>query len=175
MDAHKEVTAALNGHRALYSPSAVAEAAQLLTDLAAVMDQHGVPPSSSARGWLVTAAAESVGSRHGRPARTRTPREVAALADGLAAECQRLGLVGAAMGGMGFAAEPVPGGPVWGWGRCGLAVRVYADAGWELVVNQERSPAVGVYAPASPAGAREVAGMLADIMHGRAPDPFTRR
>ncbi|MFF5265320.1 hypothetical protein ACFY4C_41100 [Actinomadura viridis] len=164
-------------HRALYAPGVIAEAAALLDDLLEAAARHGVDPAAEATGWLVTAAAESIGPRYGRPAVERTAGQVRELAGVLAAECDRIGLQRAIAtgGGAAVAVAPVPGGPTWGIASTGLVVRIYSDAGWDLTINQARTPVISIYAPATADGARQVAEMLGRILHGRAPDPFRER
>ncbi|MFI0454534.1 hypothetical protein [Actinomadura sp. 6N118] len=172
----QQISRHLARHRALYAPSVVAEAAAFLDDLLAVADRHGVDPTAEAAGWLVTAAAESISPRYGRPPVERTVAQVRELTAALDAECDRIGLTRALPAGgrdaTTVAVAPAPGGPTWGISPTGLAVRIYTDAGWDLTINQARTPAISIYAPATPDGAREVARMLDRILHGRAPDPF---
>ncbi|WP_147312447.1 hypothetical protein [Thermomonospora umbrina] len=165
--------------RALYVPSVITEAGELLADLLAVAERHGVPPTAEAAGWLVTAAAESVSERHGRrPEPERTAAQARPLIDALTSECVRRGLTTAPArhgGGWDVAVEPVPGGRTWGPARTGLVVRIYADADWHVMVDQRRTRTFTIYAPATPAGAIEVAALLDDIMRGHATNPFADR
>ena len=170
------IRAALRGRTGLYAPSVVAEAAELLADLLEVAGRHGVGERTDAAGWLVSAAADSIGDRYRRAPAELTVAEVRDLSGALTEECVRLGLSRALalVDGQAVAVAPVDGGPTWGRDQTGLAVVIYLDGGWSLLVNQPRTPVHTIYAPATADGAREVAELLNEIMCGRSADPFRR-
>ncbi|MCX5286238.1 hypothetical protein [Streptomyces sp. NBC_00198] len=49
---------------------------------------------------------------------------------------------------------------------------LYTDSGWELMVNAPQTRAFTIHAPATEAGALEVARIVRDILTGDTPDPF---
>jgi len=74
---------------------------------------------------------------------------------------------------MGVGVAPLPGGPTWGMDR-GLAVAMYVDSGWQLMANSERTRVHTIHAPATAAGAAEVAQLVHAVLEGTEPDPFRR-
>ena len=168
-----------DGHRGLYAPSLVDEAAALLDDLLDTAEKHGHDRTDQSQGlsWLVLAAAEATSGKYRRSAIQQTYEQVNELIRALSAELTELGLsVTGAYNGVG--AEPVAGGPSWGLdGRTGLAVSIHTDGGWDLTVNQTRRPGTvhSIYAPNTVEGAKEVAAIVHGILHGDIADPFRRR
>lgn len=164
------------GYSGLYAPSVIEEASRFLDDLLTTAERHGHDRASSDLGWLVTAAAEATARKYGRPAVDRTSAELSAHQRALSAAFTAQGLsVTSARVRMGVAVEPVAGGPVWGMdGRTGLAVAVYADSGWELMVNQPQGRVFSIHAPVTDTGAGEVAVIVRGLLHGEVRDPFRR-
>ncbi|MCI3277629.1 hypothetical protein [Streptomyces cylindrosporus] len=177
-DSINKITTAYGGLRALYTPSVVAEAAHLLDALYETAAGHGHPREDrlGRLGGLITAAAEATSGKYGRPAAERTPTEIVALQAELGLAFLDEGLTPAASQvHMCVAVEPLPGGPRWGWdGHVGLAVALYADSGWELMVNQARTRVFTIHAPGTPEGAREVAAIVHSILAGDLEDPFRK-
>jgi len=174
-----KISAVYSGYRALYAPSVIADAARLLDALYETAAEHGHPrqdPLGRLSG-LITAAAEATAGKYGRPAAERTPTEIVALQAELGLAFLDEGLTPAvSQVHMGVAAEPLADGPSWGpHGRAGLAVALYADSGWELMVNQPRTRVFTLHAPATPDGAREVAAIVHGILAGDVEDPFRKR
>ncbi|MGW2501828.1 hypothetical protein ACWCXL_12050 [Streptomyces sp. NPDC001588] len=168
------ITAVYAAQRALYGPTVIAEASSLLEDLLATAERHGYARGVEGLGWLATSAAETAADRYGRPHADRAVGELAILRGALRAALGDEGLtVTRCMTPMGVAVEPAPGGPSWGPdGTAGLAVALWANAGWELEVNVPRTRSFSIVAPATEDGAREVAALVRDVALGVRPDPF---
>lgn len=163
------------GYTGLYAPSVIEEAAQFLDDLLAVAARHGhTDPRSDAAGWLVQAAAEATSVKYRRPPKERTAAEIGELRAALTTALKERGVpLALSRGPNGVVVAPIPPGPAWGYGT-GLVVTLYADSGWDLLVNQPRSRVHAIYAPATAAGATEVADLVHGVLTGSIPDPFRR-
>jgi hypothetical protein len=173
---HDEIARIYAGHSGLYAPSAVEDAARLLDDLVATAQKHG-HKAEDAAGWLALSAAEATSTKHRRQARAeRTPAELTKLLRALSEAFTETGLtVVPSQGGRScVAVAPVPGGPTWGINETGLRVSLYTDGGWDLTVNQPQARVCAIYAPATQAGAREVAALVAAVLRGETSDPFRR-
>lgn len=169
-----KITAWYAGLRSLHAPSVIAEAARLLDALHETADTYGHPRNSYHLGGLTTAAAEATAGKHGSPPATRSLPEITTLHAALGSAFLDEGLTQAVSRvRMGTAVEPLTGGLTWGLdGRTGLAVALYSNSGWELMVNQPRTRVFTIHAPATPDGAREVAAIVHGILRGDLPDPF---
>lgn len=165
-----------DGYAGLYGPSVVTDAASLLDAYLATAAQHGLDETAANdEGWLTLAAAESTVARYRRPATERTSTDLSRLRSALTAAFTAEGLhVVPTPVRMGVGVAPVPGGPTWG-AADGLAVAIYSDSGWELMLNSTRTPSHSVYAPVTEAGADEVAQLVHGVLRGDLPDPFRRR
>lgn len=164
-----------DGYTGLYAPSVIEEAARYLDDLLAAAEQHGhTDPRSDAAGWLVQAAAEATSVKYQRPAKERTSDELAELRAALKTAFTARGVtVVPSRGPAGVAVAPIPPGPAWGSGT-GVAVTLYSDSGWELSINRPQSLVHAIYAPATAAGAAEVADLVHGVLTDVVPDPFRR-
>lgn len=162
-----------NRYAGLYAPSVVAEAAELLDAYLATAEQHGLDrKAADEEGWLAVSAAEAVARKYSRPKTERTPAELSQLTRELNTALTAEGLeVVPTQVRMGTGIAPVSGGPTWGMNG-GLAVALYADSGWELMVNSTRTRTFTIHAPATAAGAREVAQLVHAVLRGDATDPF---
>jgi hypothetical protein len=174
-DSIARVRRAYSGLAALYADSVVTEAADLLDTYLAAAEQRGYDrEAANGDGYLTQAAAETASRRHGRPRPERTSAElhqlVAALRTAFTAE--GLEVVPTPVR-MGIGVAPLPGGPTWALGR-GLAVALYADSGWELMLNSERTTSYTIYAPATAAGAADVAKVVHGVLRGDIADHFRR-
>ncbi|WP_369043476.1 hypothetical protein [Streptomyces sp. Midd1] len=170
------IRAAYERHAALYAPSVVTAAAQLLDDLLDAAGKHGHQPEAEGLSWLTVAAAETTSTKYGRPHAERSSTEMYELHAALskALDAQGLTREGSFVR-MGVAVKPLDGGPSWGLGgTTGLAVALYVDSGWELMVNTPRTRVFSIHAPTTEAGAIEVAQIVRDILTGDTPDPFRR-
>ncbi|MFE4663818.1 hypothetical protein ACWCQZ_46895 [Streptomyces sp. NPDC002285] len=57
----------------------------------------------------------------------------------------------------------------------GLAVVLYTDSAWELMLNSTRTTSHTIHAPVTEAGAAEVAQLVHGVLSGDVTDPFRRR
>ncbi|MFI2215147.1 hypothetical protein [Streptomyces sp. NPDC020141] len=164
-----------DGLAALHAPSVIAEAATLLDAYVATAVQHGVDPKRADEdGYLTASAAETIARKYGTPRPERSATETHRLQSALRTAFADEGLeVVPTQVRMGIAVEPVPGGPTWGI-HGGLAVALYTDSGWQLMVNTARTTVHTIYAPATDAGAAEVAQLVHGILRGDIADPFRR-
>nr|WP_011265277.1 hypothetical protein [Streptomyces sp. FQ1]AAX51382.1 unknown [Streptomyces sp. FQ1] len=162
-------------HAGLYAPSVVDEAAALLDAYLATAEQHGLDrKAADDEGWLALAAAEAVARKYRRPESERTSAELAELSAALRAALTAEGLeVVPTPVRMGVGVAPLPGGPTWGTAG-GLAVALYSDSGWELMLNATRTTAHSICAPVTEAGAAEVARLVHGVLRGDIRDPFRR-
>ncbi|OUD03003.1 hypothetical protein [Streptomyces swartbergensis] len=174
-DSPARVRRIYDGHAGLYAPSVVTEAAALLDAYLATAEEHGLDrKAADDEGWLALAAAEAVARKYGRPATERTSTELHQLVRELTAALTAEGLeVVPTPVRMGVGVAPLPGGPTWGMNG-GLAVALYTDSAWELMVNATRTTSYTIHAPATAAGAAEVAQMVHGVLRGDIPDPFRR-
>ncbi|MFJ6540535.1 hypothetical protein ACIQMP_07805 [Streptomyces sp. NPDC091385] len=170
----EKIRAVYDGHAAFYAPSVVTDAALFLDALLATAADHGHEADADGLGGLTMAAADAASRKHGLPRPERTAPEAyalhAALREALVAE----GLVLSSYCPirMGVGVDPLPGGPSWGMDQVGLAVALFVNSGWDLLANTARTRAFSIYAPATPGGAAEVAGIVHGILRGDLADPF---
>jgi len=174
-DSHARIRRIYDGHAGLYAPSVVDEAAALLDAYLATAEQHGLDrKAADDEGWLALAASEAVSGKYGRPATERTAAELNKLSTALsnALTAEDLEVVPTPVR-MGVGVAPVPGGPTWGMAG-GLAVALYSDSGWQLMLNAARTPSHSICAPVTEAGAVEVARLVHGVLRGDVADPFRR-
>lgn len=173
-----KISAVYSTYRGLYAPSVITDAARLLDALYETAAGHGHPREDrlGRLSGLINAAAEATAGKYGRPGTDRTHTDLVSLQAELALAFLDEGLTPAVSRlHMGTAVEPLPDGPRWGADRrTGLAVALYADSGWELMVNQPSTRVFSIHAPATPDGAREVAAIVHGILAGDLADPFRR-
>nr|WP_011265208.1 hypothetical protein [Streptomyces sp. F11]AAX51313.1 unknown [Streptomyces sp. F11] len=164
-----------DGQAGLYAPSVVTEAAALLDAYLATAEQHGLDrKAADDEGWLALAAAEAVSQKYRRPKTERTSAELNKLSTALtnALTAEGLEVVPTPVR-MGVGVSPVPGGPTWGMAG-GLAVALYSDSGWELMLNATRTTSHSICAPVTEASAAEVAQLVHGVLRGDIADPFRR-
>ncbi|MFJ7023482.1 MULTISPECIES: hypothetical protein [unclassified Streptomyces] len=163
------------GHAGLYADSLVTEAAGLLDAYLATAEQHGLDrKAADEEGWLALSAAEAIARKYRRPATERTSAELSRLSTALRAALTAEGLeVVPTPVRMGLGVAPLPGGPTWGTAG-GLAVALYSDSGWELMLNATRTTSHSIHAPVTEAGAAEVAQLVHGVLRGDIADPFRR-
>ncbi|MER6201730.1 hypothetical protein ABT234_30720 [Streptomyces sp. NPDC001586] len=179
-EAYAAVEAATENRRALYVPSVLEHAAELLTSLWAIGGQHSVPPaqwswtSDMALGALDLAACPY--ERDSDP--ERTDAQVASLTGHLlrALGSQEIGLT--AQLGARRASVVVERGPATPrGGRRGdsnIHVAILDDVGWHFAFSDEAPRSMPVFAPASPAGAYQVAEIVRAFVDGELGDIFRR-
>jgi hypothetical protein len=166
--------------RALYAPSVLDQAAALLTDLWATGQRHGVEPKEW--GWavdLASGALEAVASRYTRtPDPERTGEQVTALCQHLTAALTsaEIGLTVRPNPRKNWAiVERLPETPRGGRdGNAALVVGIYSNGGWDISMNADGASVISVVAPATAAGAAEVAAFVRAVARGELGNPFRR-
>ncbi|GHB75947.1 hypothetical protein GCM10010331_74770 [Streptomyces xanthochromogenes] len=178
--AYAAVKKAATGLPTLYAPSVLDEAAALLSDLWAAGERHGVTPKEW--DWAVSLAGgalEVIASRYTRtPDTERTGEQVTAL-------CQDLvsALTSAEIG-LTVLPNPrkhqavvgrLPETPRGGYhGDASLVVGIYSNGGWDISMNADGATVVSIAAPATTAGAAEVAALVRAVARGELGNPFRR-
>ncbi|MCS0605993.1 hypothetical protein NX794_33015 [Streptomyces sp. LP11] len=178
-EAYAAVEKAGRSHRTtLYAPSVLEQAAELLTDLWSAGERHGV--TASEWGWsvdLASGALDVVSRRYERPEKERTVEETLTLARHL--------LEALTSDEIGLSAKPGPRAsvvvergdrtPRGGFhGDANVIVGISSNTGWDLAFNQNGAPLLSVSAPASQAGASQVAEIVRALVHGELGNPFRR-
>ncbi|CAL9677830.1 hypothetical protein SUDANB105_08141 (plasmid) [Streptomyces sp. enrichment culture] len=177
-EAYAAVEKAAKSLRSLYAPSVLEEAAALLTDLWAAGGRHGVERKEW--DWAVnlpSSALEVIASRYTHtPDPERTGDQVVALRRDLAEaltsaeiglsvqDGPRLNMV---------VVERLPETPRGGYhGDANLVVGIYANGGWDISMNADGATVVSIAAPATKAGAGEVAALVRAVARGELGNPF---
>ncbi|MEU6932827.1 hypothetical protein AB0A05_27135 [Streptomyces sp. NPDC046374] len=172
----ERVHALFGRYRGLYAPSVISEAAGLLDELLDTLERHGHSRTGEASGMLVQAAADAVAEKYRRGRPDLTPGERSQLEGSLRDAFLGEGLVLApSQVRLGVAVEPLKDGRTWGVSGTGLAVALYTDSGWELMVNQLHTTVHTIHAPLTGSGAREVAVIVHQLLKGQLPNPFAQR
>ncbi|MFE4539639.1 hypothetical protein ACFRKB_32015 [Streptomyces scopuliridis] len=177
-EAYAAVEKAAASDRALYAPSVVKEAASLLDDMWATGERRGVPRGEW--GWAVSLPDGVLGvtaRTHTRgPIPKRTGEEVTAL-------CQDL-IAALSSAEIGMSVEPgprknmtivkrLPRTPRGGLhGDANLIVGIYANGGWDISMNADGASVISIAAPATTAGAAEVAAVVRAVARGELGNPF---
>ncbi|WP_331756703.1 hypothetical protein [Streptomyces sp. NBC_01568] len=177
-EAYAAVEKEARSRNALYVPSTLEHAAELLTDLWAAGKRHGVTPDDW--GWVTSLAGACVDvvarQYESAPNPKRTVAEIVALHGHLvgALTSPELGLT-ARMSGPGVIVDRGPDTPRGGrYGDADVEVRIYSDGGWSFSFAQDGSPVVSILAPASDAGAAQVAEIIRAFVRGELVNPFRR-
>ncbi|MDN3262896.1 hypothetical protein QWJ26_24430 [Streptomyces sp. CSDS2] len=178
-EAYAAVEKASRSHRTtLYVPSVLEHAAELLTDLWAAGERHGV--TASEWGWAVDLAGgalDVVSRRYERPEKERTAAETLALARHLleALTSDEIGLSAKLGPRASVIVERGANTPRGGFhGDANLIVGIASNAGWDVAFNQNGASLLSIAAPASQAGAFQVAGIVRALVHGELGNPFRR-
>ncbi|MFH8620143.1 hypothetical protein ACH4E8_34385 [Streptomyces sp. NPDC017979] len=152
-EAYAAVVKAGRSHRnTLYVPSVLEQAAELLTDLWSAGERHGV--TAAEWGWtvdLASGALDVVARRYERPEKERTVEETLTLARHL--------LEALTSDEIGLSAKLGP--------RASVIVERGAD-------TPRGAPLLTIAAPASQAGASQVAEIVRALVHGELGNPFRR-
>ncbi|MFD8992279.1 hypothetical protein ACFVZ4_30060 [Streptomyces goshikiensis] len=176
-EAYAAVEKAAKSRRALYVSSVLEHAAGLLTDLWAVGEKHGVALGDWA--WtsgLADASVDVVARQYGTPDPERTPEETLALAQHLleAMTSDEIGLnarigprVNVVLVKRG---SDAPSGGIGG--DADLAIGIWSNGGWDISLNRHGASVLSVVAPASRAGASQIAETVRALVHGELGDPF---
>ncbi|MGW3414565.1 hypothetical protein [Streptomyces sp. NPDC000888] len=177
--AHAAVEKAATGLRTLYAPSVLDEAAALLSDLWAAGERHGVPPKEW--DWAVSLAGgalEVIASRYTRtPDTERTGEQVFALRRDLieALTSAEIGLSARPGSRTMTVVDRLPETPRGGYhGDASLVVGIYSNGGWDISMNADGATVVSIAAPATKAGAAEVAALVRAVARGELGNPFRR-
>ncbi|MFJ4342928.1 hypothetical protein [Streptomyces sp. NPDC088915] len=162
----------------LYAPSVLEQAAKLLTDLWATSERHGV----TAAEWewsadLASGALDVVARPYERPKTERTAEETLTLARHLreALTSDEIGLSAKPGPRASVIVERSADTPRGGFhGDANLIVGISSNVGWDIAFNQNGAPLLSIAAPASPAGASQVAEIVRALVHGELGNPFRR-
>ncbi|MFJ4343194.1 hypothetical protein [Streptomyces sp. NPDC088915] len=177
-EAYAAVEKAAKGRRDLYVPSVLEHAAELLTALWAAGEQHGVTPGDWDWSTSLGAAALDVVSRqyeHPKPERHHQELNtlVRHLLDALTSE--EIGLTATLLSYPGVLVERGPQTPHGGYhGDADVEIRIYSDGGWTFSFAAEGASVVSIIAPASQAGASQVAEIVRAFVRGELANPFLR-
>ncbi len=177
-DAHAAVEAASEKQPALYVPSVLEHAAELLTSLWAIGGEHSRPPAQwSWTSDMAEGALDLAACPYERDLETeRTDAKVAALTGFLLAalaseEISLTARLGARRDSV--LVDRGPATPRGGrHGDSDLLVAITNDGGWFFAFSDEHIRRMKVMAPASPAGAYEVAETIRAFVHGELGDVF---
>ncbi|AWZ06869.1 MULTISPECIES: hypothetical protein [unclassified Streptomyces] len=167
-EAYAAVEKAAKNRRALYAPSVLEHAAELLTALWAAGEKHGVAPTEWA--WTTDLAGGTLDvvtrQYESAPKPERTIAKVVSLHGHLVAALQELGLT-ARLGGPGILVERGPDTPRGGRdGDAEVEVRIHSDGGWNFSFAAQGAPVMSIVAPASEAGASQVAEIVRAFVRG---------
>ncbi|MFF6903372.1 hypothetical protein [Streptomyces hydrogenans] len=179
-EAYVAVEKAAKSHRnTLYAPSVLEHAAELLTGLWATGERHGV--TASEWGWAVDLAGgalDVVSRRYERPEKERTVEETLTLSRHLleALTSDEIGLSAKPGPRASVIVERTADTPRGGFhGDANLIVGISSNVGWDVAFNQNGASLLSITAPASKAGASQVAEIVRALVHGELGNPFSRR
>ncbi|MCX4682580.1 hypothetical protein OG413_46200 [Streptomyces sp. NBC_01433] len=177
-EAYAAVEKAAASNRILYAPSVVKEAASLLDDMWATGERRGIPRGEW--GWAVNlpdgVLSVTAHTHTSGPVPERTSEEITALCKDLVAA-----LTSAEIG---MSVEPgprknmtivrrLPQTPRGGLhGDANLIVGLYSNGGWDISMNADGASVVSIAAPATTAGAAEVAAVVRAVARGELGNPF---
>ncbi|WP_435059510.1 hypothetical protein [Streptomyces sp. bgisy060] len=173
-EAHAAVEKAANSRRSLYVPSVLEHAAELLTALWAAGEKHGVAPADW--GWTTDLAGGTLDvvarQYESAPKPERTVEQVLALQGHLTDALKELGLT-ARPGSPGVIVNRGPDTPRGGYhGDADIDVRIYSDGGWAFSFAVDRASVMSIVAPASQAGASQVAEIIRAFVRGELGNVF---
>ncbi|OEJ20821.1 hypothetical protein AR457_41875 (plasmid) [Streptomyces agglomeratus] len=175
-EAYAAVRKAAGSRRSLYVPSVLDHAAELLTALWATGEKHGVTPAEW--GWVtdLPGGALDVVSRQYESASKpeRTVAQIVSLQGHLVSALKELGLT-ARLGGPGVIVDRGPETPRGGRdGDADVEVRIYSDGGWAFSFAVNGASVMSIVAPASQAGASQVAEIVRAFVRGELGNVFRR-
>lgn len=175
-EAYAAVEKTAASRRALYVPSVMEHAAELLTDLWATGEKHGVAQGEWA--WVASLADASLDvvarQYESAPNPHRIPAKVVSLQGHLigALTSRELGLT-ARLAGPGIIVDRGPDTPRGGRdGDADIEVRIYTDGGWSFSFAADGASAMSIVAPASEAGASQVAEIIRAFVRGELDNVF---
>ncbi|WP_432158215.1 hypothetical protein [Streptomyces sp. bgisy153] len=175
-EAYAAVEKAAGSRRSLYVPSVLEHAAELLTALWAAGEKHGITPAEW--GWVTDLAGATIDvvSRQyeSAPKPERTYEQVMALQGHLASALNELGLT-TRPGSPGVIVSRGPDTPRGGFhGDADIDVRIYSDGGWAFSFAADGASVMSIVAPASQAGASQVAEVVRAFVRGELGNVFRR-
>jgi hypothetical protein len=178
-EAYAAVEKAAKSLRSLYAPSVLQHAAALLTDLWAAGEKHGVERKEwSWAADLASGALEVIASRYTHtPGTERTGEQVFALRRDLieALTSAEIGLSARPGSRTLTVVDRLPETPRGGFhGDANLVVGIYSNGGWDISMNADGATVVSIAAPATTAGAAEVAALVRAVARGELGNPFRR-
>ncbi|MEH0589814.1 hypothetical protein QA942_39615 [Streptomyces sp. B21-106] len=178
-EAYAAVEKAAKSLRSLYAPSVLDQAAALLTDLWAVGERHGVERKEWS--WatdLASGALEVIASRYTHtPDTERTGEQVFALRRDLieALTSAEIGLSARPGSRTLTVVDRLPETLRGGFhGDANLVVGIYSNGGWDISMNADGATVVSIAAPATTAGAAEIAALVRAVARGELGNPFRR-
>lgn len=178
-EAYAAVEKAAKSLRSLYAPSVLQHAAALLTDLWAAGERHGVERKEWS--WatdLASGALEVIASRYTHTHDPeRTGEQVFALRRDLieALTSAEIGLSARPGSRTLTVVDRLPETPRGGFhGDADLVVGIYSNGGWDISMNADGATVVSIAAPATTAGASEVAALVRAVARGELGNPFRR-
>jgi hypothetical protein len=167
--ARAEIAKEAGNRRGFYADSELDSAADLLSDLYATGERHGVERSRWGYVTSLAAACVDVSRRDHFP---QSQDQAAALLDVVQETLNAEHGITAHRDGPHILLPRVDATPAWS-GRS-LAVSLQPDFGWcVLLPGLAHSPVLPVDAPLTDAGAREIAAMLVEINTGHRGNPFS--
>lgn len=175
--AYASIERAAGNRRDLYAPSVLQQAAALLTDLWDAGSRHGV--TTDAWSWstdLGGATLDVITRPYDRaPSPERTHQELSALKASLIGALADNGVT-AELGPRTFVRvhrqdRTPPGGYD---GTANLLVGIYSDGGWDVCFDAHGASVVSIAAPATEAGAVEVAQIVHALVNGELGNPLSR-
>ncbi|MFH8520293.1 hypothetical protein ACH4CE_35520 [Streptomyces gelaticus] len=175
-EAYAAVEKAASSRRSLYVPSVLEHAAELLTALWAAGEQHGVTPTEW--GWVSDLAGGTLDvvarQYESAPKPERTVEQIITLQGHLTSALSELGLT-ARPGSPGVIVSRGPGTPRGGYnGDADIDVRIYSDGGWAFAFAVDGASVMSIVAPASQAGASQVAEIVRAFVRGELGNVFHR-
>ncbi|MYS36345.1 hypothetical protein K388_07127 [Streptomyces sp. KhCrAH-43] len=158
------------GSRVIYTPSVLAEAAELLGKLYSAGQEHHIDREDwAAVTSLPMGVLDALAARYCSRV-TLTHVEYNTVRDRLIGELDARNLTAERR--QRVTVAPLPGGPSWGSsGRSGLSLGLTVG-GWDISVDEIASRPHSIAAPATEDGARDVAELVRKILSGEAPNPF---
>ncbi|MFD3700700.1 hypothetical protein ACFWUZ_31990 [Streptomyces sp. NPDC058646] len=169
-EAYAAVEKAAKSRRALYVPSVLEHAAELLTGLWATGEKYGV--ASSEWSWTTDLAGGTLDvvarQYESAPDPVRTPAKVVALQGHLigALTSEEIGLT-ARLSGPGVIVDRGPDTPRGGRdGDADVEVRIHSDGGWNFSYAADGASVMSIVAPATEAGASQVAEVIRAFVRG---------
>ncbi|BDT39470.1 hypothetical protein [Streptomyces yaizuensis] len=169
-EAYAAVEKASASRRSLYAPSILEHAARLLTTLWSAGEQHGITPDDWKRTTDLAGGTLDVVARPYEYESTLTPErtveQIISLQGHLVAALKELGIT-ARLGDAGVIVGRGPDTPPGGYhGDADIDVRIHSDGGWAFAAAAPYASVMPIVAPASEAGASEVAGIVAAFVRG---------